>query len=255
MWSSLVTLVFAATLLAQEPDAKPPSPEAVKAAVAKLETAFKTGKGAERITAIREAATVVDVDVAKAIAKGLKREDTPVFTAAVEALGAMRHPEALTALSDAWTRDRELRKDDDLGGKTLKAIARHGNPKSIGLLAEDPFDSANHGAIQARILGLGNIRSKESVEALIGMMRLVGPLKVSPYMDDFRLALFVLTGHDEGRAAELWFKWWNEHKKDVTVASEAPELPRIETARWNAYWGMEFERPKPGERGKRKNRD
>ena len=58
------------------------------------------------------------------------------------------------------------------------------------------------------------------------MMRLVGQNRADSYMADFRLALFVLTGHDEGRTPQLWFNWWNDHQKDFAVSKELPELPR-----------------------------
>ncbi|MCE9595435.1 MAG: hypothetical protein K8S98_14705 [Planctomycetes bacterium] len=66
--------------------------------------------------------------------------------------------------------------------------------------------------------------------------------------------MFELTGHDEGRAAELWFNWWNDHKKDFTVPAEAPELPKIDAFRWNSYWGIESAGPKPRKGGKHKAR-
>ncbi|MCC6408367.1 MAG: HEAT repeat domain-containing protein [Planctomycetes bacterium] len=254
MWNPLLAFVLVAPFALQAPTAKPPSAETVKATVAKLETAFKTGKTAERTEAIREASAVLDADVVKWIAKGLSTDDAVVCAGALDALGTMQHPDALAALTDAWTRDRELRKHDELGGRALKAIARHRSPKSIALLADDPFESSNHAAIQARILGLANIREKESVERLIAMMRLVGQNRIGTYMDEFRLALFVLTGHDEGRAAQLWFDWWNEHKKDFAVAKELPELPRLDRMRWNAYWGVEADEKGDRDPPKRKEK-
>ncbi|MCK6446558.1 MAG: HEAT repeat domain-containing protein [Planctomycetes bacterium] len=242
MWNLLVLIALAfPTLAFQAPKDGPPSAQTVQATVAKLETAFRSKKSAECAAAIREATPVLDARVIEWIAKGIEIDDAPLCATALDALGAMRHPDALAALQRAWKRDKELRKHDELGGRALKAIARHQDPQTIELLAADPFESKNHAALQARIFGLANIRSKQSVEKLVAMMRLVGPQKLEPYMPDFRLALFVLTGHDEGRAAQLWFDWWNDHQKDFEVSKELPELPKLDRARWNSYWGIEDE--------------
>lgn len=250
MWNLLCALLLTLPPAVQDPAPQPPSPEAVRATVAKLDAAFKAKKSAECIAAIREAVPVVDAAVIECVAKGLDVRDAALCAEALDALGAMRHPDALAALTEAWRRNKQLREHDELGGRTLKAIARHQSPKTIELLADDPFETMNHAAIQARILGLANIREKESVEQLIGMMRRVGHNRIDGYMGDFRLALFVLTGHDEGRTAQLWFNWWNDHKKDFAVAKELPELPRMERARWNAYWGLSS--AQKGEREPRK---
>jgi hypothetical protein len=230
---------------------KPPSAELVQKTVAKLEQAFTKGSTAERIAAIDESAPVVDPKVIDWIAKGLKSDDAPLRGAAIDALGAMRHDDALKALEETWKRDRDLRKDDALSGRALKAIARHQNPRSIALLSSDPFESQNHGALEARILGLANIRAKESVEALIAMMRLVGPVKIEPYMGEFRLALYELTGTDQGKAPAMWFDWWNDHKKDLAISKEPPELAKPDQAHWNAYWGIESTKDKVRERAER----
>lgn len=242
MWKLLVALALAVPALAfQTPADGPPSPETVQATVTKLETAFRSKKSAECIEAIRAATPVLDARVIEWIAKGVAVDDAPLCAAALDALGQMRHPDALATLQRAWKRDKELRKHDELGGRALKAIARHQDPQTIELLAADPFETQNHAALQARILGLANIRSKQSVEKLIAMMRLVGPQKLDPVMPEFRLALFVLTGHDEGRASQLWFDWWNAHQKDFEVQKALPELPKLDRMRWNSYWGIEDE--------------
>jgi hypothetical protein len=252
MRSWLCALLLATPLAAQTPSPEVPSPEQVRATVGRLETAYKTKRSAEVVAAIEAARPVLDPAVIKCIARSLDPAEPTSCAAALDALGRMEHPDALDALTGAWKRDKELRKHDELGGLVLKAIARHRDPRTIGLLAEDPFETKNHAAIQARILGLANIRDKASVEKLFAMLKLVGQRQVDSYMPEFRLALCVLTGHDEGRSAQLWLDWWNRHEKDFTVPKELPELSRADRARWGEYWGL-GEREKP-ERGEQKRK-
>jgi hypothetical protein len=237
-----LVLASASLLTPALQESRPPDPEAVKAAVARLEQAFEKGSPEERLAALQAAAPVADPEVVAWVRKGLADRERSVKGGALEALGAMAHPKALAALHETYKGDKALRKDDELTAKLLKSIGRHASPGSVAILADDPFGNLNHDVIQARILSLGNVRTKDSVEALISMMRLRGPLKVQPYMANFRLALSILTGADQGRSQEAWMAWWNDHKKDLAVSPKPAALPLEEQARWDRYWGREPER-------------
>jgi len=236
MIPSLATLAALALLLPQD---TPPSEAEVTAAVERLETAFEKGKSPERISAIRESASVLDPGVVDWIDRGLRDRDPEVQAAAIEALRFMDFPAALDALHACYKRDRKLVKHEELGGALLKAIGQHGSPSSIPILSDDPFSTQNHKAIQARILGLGNIRDEQSVEELMGLMKKVGRQKAQPYMGEFRLALMHLTGVDQGKSLDLWIKWWNGAKKDLELPAQPPLLPKQEQMRWDYYWGIE----------------
>jgi HEAT repeat protein len=250
----LLTLLFGAALLQGPTPPAPPDPEKIKAAVARLEEAFTKGKSPERIQALEAAVPLLDAKVIEWVRKGLRDSDPAVVQRALESLRFMRHPDALEALHDYYRRERaKLRKDDELLGRVLKAVAQHQSAKSIDVLADDPWGNTSNAVIEARILGLGNIRAVESVEALLGLMRVAGPLKVQPHMNDFRLALVVLTGSDQGNSQDAWMKWWNDHKQGFQVAAKQAPMAKPMQLRWDYYWGNEMKRDRPPGRGDRGN--
>jgi HEAT repeat protein len=250
-------LFFACALvlsIASTPQAgTPPDTQRVKAAVVELEKAFKEGQPSERTKAIQNNQKVVDAEVIHWIARGLQDRDVEVQDAAIEALRHMDHPDALKELQAAAQRDGPMRKDPKLYAALLKAIGQHGSPTSIPLFKEGLWAVQDRAVIQARVLGLGRIRTTAAVEALIGLMRTAGKGVIQPFMEDFRLALAELTGVDQGRSQELWFKWWNENHGKIKVDAEPPELEKPLQKRWDSYWGTEpheGKQKKQGERGR-----
>jgi hypothetical protein len=233
------------------PQDSPPSEAEVAEATERLELAFQKGGSPERIEAIGAASDVLHADVVEWIDKGLRDKDPEVQAAAIETLRFMDFPAALEALHACYKRDRKLMKHEELSGALLKAIGQHGSKSSIEILGDDAFGSRNHKAIQARILGLGNIRDPESVEELMGLMKKVGRHKAQPYMGEFRLSLMVLTGVDQGKSVDLWIKWWNDAKRDLVVSEKAPKLPQKDQTRWDSYWGNERQYERDQRRRKR----
>lgn len=244
---SLALLTFCA--LPQETDT--PSTDEVKATVEAVEKALSKGETADRIAALSEASSVPDTAVAKAVSKALRDKDESVQKAALESLRFMDHPEALKALHDCYKKNTSLRKNDSLSGVLLKAIGQHGDSSSIKVLADSPFSTVNGAAIRARILGLGNIRDKRSVEELVGLMKKISRRKIEPFMGEFRLAMVRLTGQDEGKSVDLWMKWWNNNKRTFKVAEVAPKMPRRDQENWDDYWGNPRRRERSQKRGDR----
>ncbi|MCZ6599095.1 MAG: hypothetical protein O7B99_15765, partial [Planctomycetota bacterium] len=135
-------------------------------------------------------------------------------------------------------KNKTIIKDVDLFAALLRAIAQHRSPSSIDVLSDNPFKAANYKTIKARVLGLGYIRDERSVEALFGMLNKIGPLQGQGVMQEFRIALMVLTGEDQGESRQLWIRWWNENKKTFEVPEKAPRLPEKVQERWDYYWGI-----------------
>ena len=246
MWAQL--LLCALSLAGFQEPPPPPDPALVKAAIAELDSAFAKGKSPERIAAIGRAATLLDPAVIDRIARGLKDGDPLVQSAAVEALRFLQHADALAALSDCAKRDKKLAKDGERFAALIKAIGQHASPTSIAWLAEGALAGDDFRVIEARLLALGNIRTRAALEALVGLMRAADRERVQPYMPSFRLALMVLTGADQGVSQDAWIAWWNEHKATLAVEPAAPPLPKELQLRWDAYWG----RPMLRERGKKR---
>ena len=238
----MLNLLIAASLVAlpsvqdPEPQPSPPDPEVLEKALEELEQAFEEGEAADRIAAMEAHRKVLDPEVIAWIAKGLKDKDPKVQAAAIGTLRFQPHPEALKALHELYKRDKKLRKDDQLTAKLLKAIGQHGSPDSIDVLTDDVSENRTMGCVQARILGLGNIRSEESVEELMGLMKKAGRWKIQHVMEEFRLALCHLTGADRGESQEAWQAWWNDNKKTFEVAARPAVMPRQLQRRWDLYW-------------------
>ena len=230
-----------------------PGEDVVEETVQALQQAFSKGDAADRIEALGRASSVPHKDVVQLVKRGLKDRETTVVSATIESLRYLDHKDALTALHKAEKTNKKITKDDDLHARLLKAIGQHGDEDSIDVLAKDLFGHPSYGVVRARILGLVNIRDRKSVETLIGLMNKGSRKNVNPYMSEFRLAMAVLTGRDEGKSVDLWMRWWNDHKKGLEVRTVPPKLPRELQQRWDNYWGIRRQEErgrKRGERGK-----
>lgn len=228
-------------LAPQDAGEKGPSAEQVAQATGELDSALRSRDLKQLKTALEAAQAVAHPEVVRRVARALDDERSEVKLAAVQALRWLDHAEALEALHRA-ARDRKLMKLPDLPGAVMRAIGQHADPRSISVLAHDPFQPQDGYCIRARILGLGHIRSRESVEALLGILAEsgseVGTRRVKPWMEDMRLALVVLTGVDQGLSPELWERWWRENRKGFQVPAELPELPREMRETWADFWGL-----------------
>lgn len=251
MFQLLLALALAVPA-AQTKDPVEAGPERIEKALKSLEQAFAKGKADERVEAIVAHQEVVDPAVLRWMAKGLKDGDAKVRDAAAEALRFARHADALDALQDALKRERKSGKDVEWLVKLTKCVGQHQSESSIELLAENALQPPDPRLIEARVLGLANIRSNKAAEELIGLMRAAGRDKVQPYMGTFRLALVALTGVDKGLSQDEWMAWWNDNKSKLEVKSELPPLPKDLYQRWAYYWGLERivgRDKKRGERG------
>ncbi|MHC4932740.1 MAG: HEAT repeat domain-containing protein, partial [Planctomycetota bacterium] len=172
----------------------------------------------------------------------LKKKEK-VQIAAIDALGWSKHADALKQLHRLYRRDRSLSKKEEAFAHLLKAIGRHGHKSSIKVLMDNVFKGLTLETGKARIMGLGNIREKESVEELIKGMKLAGgnPPRSNRYgqprfIDWFRLAMLVLTGEDRGGDKEAWDRWWRENKKAFRMSRERPKISEELQDKWEGYW-------------------
>lgn len=242
--SLLVSAVLLATapLLRAQDDEKPPQvpPARLARTLADLDAEVtKDAPAPAAARALRRASAVVHPDViARIDALGLRHADLEVRSAAIRALGRMDHPAALKALHETARRDEKLlEKEALLHAELLKEIGRHADPTSIEVLVDDLFESPSRDVVTARILGLGRIRSKKSVDELLRLMRSAKPARVGPAMGDFRLALVALTGVDQGPEATAWINWYGDAQRTLEVSEQPAPLPPRHRKRWTAYWG------------------
>jgi hypothetical protein len=248
-------LLFASAAFAEGgspyPPVNDPSPGVVKAAVEALDAAFKGKDAAAQISTMRSQGGVNANDVVHAIAKGLRSKDEGVKIEAINALGWHPSGEALKQLHRLYRRERKiLAEDEAVFAALFKAIGRHGDKSSLTVLGDHPFTGLTPKVAEARILGIANIRERQSVEALMKGMRLTteesGGRRArsvetrSRGMRYFRPALCVLTGMDMGEADEDWQRWWRENRNKFRMREERPPVPADVKSYWEAYWSVSY---------------
>ena len=238
----LATLLALCTLTTQEGRAEKPAPSAedVARVASSLDEAFdaREVKGIE--LALEGARDVPHADVVREVVRGMADERVEVKLATLQTLRWLDHPDALEALHRA-AKDRKLMKTPELALGVLRGLGQHARPRSIAILAQDPFQPGDAMCVRARLFGLARIRTTESIEALLGILATVdggGNRPIQGRMADARVALMILTGVDQGLAHELWEEWWRENRKTFRIQPEAPALPKELRSDWDRFWGL-----------------
>lgn len=237
----LLSLLLAVVPFLQDPP-KPVEADAakVKAAVTALKEAFAKPEAGPRLRAIEAAATLADAEVVDLIARGLDDKDVTVQKGAIEALRFNEHKKSLEELHKR-AKLKVAKEDLPTYATLIRAIGQHGSPSSIDILNDNPWSTPDMQVLQAKILGLGRIRTKEAVKAVTDMMEIAGINKVEPFMKDFRLSLWALTGADQGGSRDLWLKWYRDNKDKLKVAATPVAEPKELAARWRRYWAKPSE--------------
>jgi len=224
-----------------------PTADQVKAAVGNINEAFKTKDDQLRINAIQAAAGLVHPDIVRAISKGLRVNNKAVRLAAIDALGWMKHPDGLKQLHRMYRREKDLFRQEEVFAALLKAIGRHGHKSSIKVLSDNPYKGLTIHAGRARILGIGRIRHRDSVETLIQAMRLTGRrprdwrMPDNPrFLEEANIAMTVLTGATPGTSKDDWQKWWRDNKRKFRMKKELPKIPKSYETRWEEYWNEPY---------------
>ncbi len=232
-----------------EPPAAPSAED--EAAARALSAALEAGDDAATVEAIHAAADVDVKDVVELLARAAADPSHAVQSAALEALGGNRHPDALKALHRRFKVDKALREDETLFVTLLRAIGRHAHASSIDILLEDPFDHLTLEVGRARIMCLAGIRSKDSVKALVHAMTLASPGTSrrsvgeanEPFMRWGAAAMSILTGADAGRTKTEWLEWWRKHGDELVVSTTPPRVPASARKEWEDFWGEPYASP------------
>ncbi|MFM7297566.1 MAG: HEAT repeat domain-containing protein [Planctomycetota bacterium] len=227
----LLVAVTTALALARPPLAPPD--ETTRA----LEAALQRSRPALRAAALDLAPSGNDAALAAAIVPALSDPDEEVRKAALAALGRSTAPNALDALLErARAGAAELRAHPRELATLLHALGRHADPRSLPALASDALHSLEPEPLRARILALGRIRARESVDALVALARALPFAEEQQVLHEVRLALAVLTGETPGRTVASMARWWSEQRATFVVPAELPTLPPALARRWRAAW-------------------
>ena len=228
-----------------------PTPDQEKQAVGNLKEAFRSKDADQIANALERNGGVVSNKVVHEVAKGLRYKDRKVRMTAVEVLGWLPSKQALKQLHRMYRREKDLgKRDESMFATLLKEIGRHGDKSSIKVLSDKPFKYHTLASSRARIYGLGNIRTRSSVETLIKGMRLTGFSGARDSrgfrqdepraMPEFNVALSVLTGDTLGPNQQAWLAWWNKAKKKLKVSAERPAVPDDIRRMWESYWNEKY---------------
>ncbi len=203
----------------------------------RLRAAFESGSAPQRVLALRASAAHADAAVVEQARRGLRDRDLEVRLAAYDALGRNAHAKAFEALLEHHRDKRkELRTLDRDLPALLTALARRGDARALAPLGDDVQAQRLVPTIRARMLGFARIRNKASIEALMKLVDQVGFVDMHNHLEDFRLAMVVLSGVDRGRSVDAWRAWWSGVKQEFTPSERMAELSAQDAARWRDFW-------------------
>jgi HEAT repeat protein len=244
--SVLLLALAAVPAGADEPKDAPKAPASAGSLREGLKDALVSGDEENIVEALAAAAGSSDEALAKDVRDALqKTKSKAVRHAAVAALGRMPGKTALDALHAYLKQDRQLAEDEALFALTLKEIGRHGAKRSLDLLLDDVFRRLTVASGTARLMAIANIRAPESVEGLIAAGKKGGGVGARGVSNDvvaslrpaFRVAMVVLTGHDEGVGAGIrWELWWKDQGKRAGVPEQRPAVPAEVRLFWEGFW-------------------
>lgn len=273
--SSSFLLAPSALAYPQDPPAEksevPASIDEIKPeeAAAQIREALKSKEEIVMIAALEMLGTIPSKLVTKEVAKGLKIKKGPVQLAAISALRYNTDPSALDVLLKA-RKDKTIHANMKTAEAYAYALGQKGDPKAIKALKDNLVGTSKTPTpvLKAKVLALGHIRHKDSVEAILDFEKTSiagGRGGVRRKMSrESRGSLAVLTGTDQGDKLQAWQDWWYDQRKSFKMSKEEGELesPR-EQRMWTKLWltpeekreaEQEAEQEKDDRRGKGKSK-
>jgi hypothetical protein len=205
-----------------------------------LKTALKDKHLDLIFVAIEDAGRVADKNVVKQLGLAVKHKDAEVRLRALTALRYNTDPSTLKELLK-FKKSKPVLEDDACAEAYFFALGQKADAKAIpvltdGLVTTNRKDTTS----RARILALGRIRDKKSVEALISVMNSGGGGRRGgrnhPQMREISVALQVLTGQEFNKRDD-WQTWWNNNKKALKISKKEQEAAtRKARANWMTVW-------------------
>jgi len=211
------------------PDAVPKADptEAAK----KIRNAIKQGS-APALATIDTFGKIAAREVTAALATGLKFKDEAVQIAAIRAL---RYNEDKSAFTELYrVRGTKLiMSKAEVASEYYLALGQHGEKKALPFLVKDLRAKGRRDrVIGPRLLALGRIRDRASVDAIIKFLR---SNRGKP--SEAITSLVVLTGRKESGWIS-WARWWKKNRMTFRLPAEEPELDKKRAKSWASTWAV-----------------
>jgi len=154
--------------------------------------------------------------------KGMKDRDLDIRTRSAEALGAMKCRNIVSSLAKAMSANE---KNENVYLAIIAALGAIGDKKAVSYLAKDNWDpkdgdETGRNKAQAKVIALGKIRSRASVDALISRMYKAKKGKIRSISRDLTAALKSLTGQNFGQDRDKWKSWWTKNKSNIKLEED-----------------------------------
>ncbi|MHC4945166.1 MAG: HEAT repeat domain-containing protein [Planctomycetota bacterium] len=162
---------------------------------------------------------------ARALAeKSLKDENPSVRKKTIGALGRMK---CRITLPDLLVAFEAYGSDPEFSLVFIEALGNMGDPSVIPYLMRDfwaGWDKPEGPDLAvARVRSLGLVRTKLSVEALIGLMQEADEAKMEVIGEELDFALEILTSQYFGRDVEQWQNWWKKNQSSFSLEEDSKE--------------------------------
>jgi len=211
------------------PDAVPKADP--KEAAKKIRNAIKQGS-APALATIDTFGKIAAKEVTAALATGLKFKDEAVQIAAIRAL---RYNEDKSAFTELYrVRGTKLiMSKAEVAAEYYLALGQHRNKKALPFLVRDLRAKGKRDrVIGPRLLALGRIRDRASVDAIIKFLR-----SSRGKLSEAITSLVVLTGRKESSWIN-WARWWKKNRMTFRIPAEEPELDKKRARSWTSTWAV-----------------
>ncbi len=127
------------------------------------------------------------------------------------------------------------REELDVALATIRAMAEMGDPQFVKTLSEDLWKVRERQVIHGRILALGCIRDKTSIDALMDILYVAGREQLEPFALTLAAALKRLTGQTFRDRVEAK-KWWKENRGKFAFEKVDPKRRELERRAFEKMW-------------------
>ena len=209
---------------------KPPLPEPAVAAK-KIGIAVKEAP-APAIDLLQRYGQIADTKVVREVGRALRHKDTDVQAAALHALRFNEH-ESVVAELIKHRRNKRLVEHHVLGAEYYLALGQHGDLKALPIIKFNLKSARSRDKVTtARILALGKMRTRASVDTLIDLFRTAR----GGSRNNVRLSLVALTGEDLGGGWVAWARWWAKARRGFKVDKTEPKMSDRLAKDWGKVW-------------------